>query len=310
MGKQHAATCQRLRADVRLVCDPDLNRARELAGQFDGARAVESSEAIDWSDVDAAFSCTPPFARGPAECAAARAGVALFMEKPIGLSLATGVEIAGAAREGGGITAVGYMNRYRNSVRRAKQWADEAGVLGAVIHWVGAIYRVPWWGHKELSGGQINEQCTHAFDLLRHFCGEIVEVSAMSQPGPAEAAEDIDAATAVVCRAKSGTLGMLYASCAAEAKQIGMYVFTKARQISLDGWNLELRDSDVAPQSDVFGDEATAFLEAVETGDRRGILSDLADALRTQAVVDAAVRALETRRSEAVEAIPGNPGKD
>lgn len=301
MGKQHAATCRRLGEDVRLVCDPDVERARELAAQFDGADVAESSDAIDWSQFDAAFSCTPPFARGPAECAAAEAGVALFMEKPIGLSLATGVEIYGAAQAGGGITAVGYMNRYRNSVRRAKQLADETGVLGAVCHWVGAIYRVPWWGKRELSGGQINEQCTHAFDLLRHFCGKIVEVSAMSQPPPPGAAEDIDAATGVILRSENGALAMLYASCAAEAKQIGLYVFTKSRQISLDNWNLELRDGDCPDQPDVFGDEAEAFLQAVKTGDRSLILSDLGDALRTQAVVDTAVRALESRRSEPVQ---------
>ncbi len=303
MGKQHAQACARLEVDVRLVCDPDVERARELAGKF-GAQVVEKGDQIDWSDVDAAFCCTPPFARGPAECAAAEAGVALFMEKPIGLSLATGEEIFRAAQQGGGITAVGYMNRYRNSVRRAKQLAAETEVLGAICHWVGAIYRVPWWGKRELSGGQINEQCTHAFDLLRHFCGEIVEVSAMSQPPPPGAAEDIDAATSVILRAENGTLAMLYASCAAEAKQIGLYVFTKTKQISLDGWNLELRDGDCKDQPDVFGDEAEAFLHAAKTGDRSAILSDLGDALRTQAVVDTAVRALASRRSERVDYSP------
>jgi myo-inositol 2-dehydrogenase / D-chiro-inositol 1-dehydrogenase len=308
MGKQHAATCQQHGAEVRILCDPDAVRARRLVASCPSARIVEQSAAIDWSDVDAALVCTPPFARGPAERAAASARVALFMEKPIGLSYVEGRTIHEAVRRSGVITSVGYMNRYRPSVQRAKQLSDEYGLLGLVCYWVAGIYRVGWWGRRELSGGQINEQCTHFLDLTRFFCGEIVEVSAMSQGALPGWRENVDAATAVTCRAQNGALATLYANCAAEAKQIGLHLFTTSREVELKGWGLEMRDSEVATEAfDPFAAELTAFLDAVRTGDRSLIQSDLDSALRTQLVVDAAVRSLETKHPEPVHCAAAAP---
>jgi len=298
MGKQRAALCERLGAQVRLLCDPDLDRAKELGSSFPNARVTDAGDGIDWSGIDAVFSCTPPFARGPIESAAVAAGAALFMEKPIALSLAAGIAMRDAARQAGVLSAVGYMNRYRDSVRKARVMVAERGLVGLSCHWVAAIYRVPWWGKRELSGGQINEQCTHFVDLIRYFCGEIVEVTAMSQPGAAGADVDIDVATSAMLRAANGTLATLYASCAATTKQIAVHVFTTSEDIRLENWNLALPGT---TDNDPFETETAAFLQAVRTGDPSGIESTLDDALRTQATVDALVRSLDSHRWERVD---------
>ena len=71
MGKLHAASCQRLGAQVRVLCDSDLSRAQDLAQSCPGAEVIAEGSRIDWSAIDAAFFCTPPFARGPVEKTAA-----------------------------------------------------------------------------------------------------------------------------------------------------------------------------------------------------------------------------------------------
>jgi predicted dehydrogenase len=100
-------------------------------------------------------------------------------------------------------------------------------------------------------------------------------------------------------------LATLYASCAAEIKQIRLTLFTPSREICLEGWNLLIRDEDPADQQcDAFAEEVAAFLDAVRTGRRGAILSDLTDAIESQRVIDALVRASRSGRWEHVASCP------
>jgi predicted dehydrogenase len=247
--------------------------------------------------VDAAFVCTPPFARGPVELLAAKAGVALFLEKPIGLSATQCAPVLAAARSKGLITSVGYMNRYRASVHRARALLSTERPLGFAAHWFGAAYRVSWWADPALSGGQLNEQCTHLVDLARHFMGDVGEVSAIAQPVPDGRGW---ASVSVAVRFESGALGTITCGCLALEKQIGCRVFTARGQIALEGWDFRWSPSptfgdgsDIAAD-DPFLSEAAAFLDAVSSGDASAIRCDLAEAMKTQRTVDAIASALTT----------------
>lgn len=296
MGAQHAQTAARLGHRIAVACDLDGARASALASRFDRCQVLTDAAAVPWSALDAGFVCTPPCARGPAELAAALRGIPLFMEKPVGVSAEQCRPALAAFRARGTITSIGYMNRYRASVQRARRLLAGEAALGFVGHWVGAPYRVPWWADPALSGGQLNEQCTHLVDLARYLVGEIVEVSAWAQPMPER--PGANAAVSVMLRFEMGALGTILCGCLADEKQIGCRVFTRRGQLILDGWDFKLAaTSGTTPgaencSTDVFGEEAAAFLSAVQSGDRKGIHSDLADALKTQRVVDAAAAAL------------------
>ena len=296
MGLQHARTASQLGHRISVACDVDLARATALASAYLGCQAITDPATIRWAEVDAGFVCTPPFARGPVELFAARAGVPLFLEKPVGLSAAQCLSALAAFRETGVITSVGYMNRYRASVRRAKSLLGSETALGFAAHWVCAAYRVPWWGDPALSGGQLNEQCTHLIDLARHLVGEVVEVNAFAQPGEGDGST---AAVSILLRFRNGALGTVICGCLAQEKQIGCRVFTPRGQIVLDGYDFKWSPSaafgdgsDLEPADDVFVAECAAFLEAVRSGDAAPIRCDLAEAMRTQRVVDAARAAL------------------
>lgn len=297
MGLHHARSATQLGHRVAIACDLDLSRAAVLAANYPGCEAVADATTIHWSEVDAAFICTPPFARGQVELAAAQAGVPIFLEKPIGLSAVQCHPAFAASRERRLVTSVGYMNRYRGSVRRAKTLLQGETVLGFVGHWVGAAYQVPWWGNPALSGGQLNEQCTHLIDLARHLVGEIAEVNAFAQPAHGDAGAA--AAVSLLLRFRSGALGTVICGCLAKEKQIGCRVFTPRGQIALEGWDFKWSPStafgdgsELDPREDVFVAECAAFLEAVRTGDTGSIRCDLGEAMKTQQAVDAARAAL------------------
>ncbi len=297
MGLQHARNASALGHTIAVVCDVDAARAAALAAAHPGCTAVTDPGAVPWDEIDAGFVCTPPFARGAVELFAARAGVPLFLEKPIGLSALQLLSTLSMVLESGAITAVGYMSRYRGSVHRAKQILEGETVLGFVAHWVCAPYRVPWWGDPGLSGGQLNEQCTHLIDLARHLVGDVAEVHALAQPG---AVTGSTTSASLVLRFRSGALGTILCGCLAQEKQIGCRVFTPRGQIALEGYDFRWTPSsafgdgqDLDPEEDVFVAECAAFLEAVRTGDTRAIRCDLAEAMKTQRVVDAARAALE-----------------
>ena len=297
MGLQHARSASQLGHGIRLACDMDVARASTLAAEYPGCEVLGDATAIRWSELDAAFVCVPPFARGPVELSAARAGVAVFLEKPIGLSAAQCLPALSAFRAGRAITSVGYMNRYRASVRRVRSLLEGETVLGFSAHWVGAAYKVPWWGDAALSGGQLNEQCTHLIDLARHLVGEVTEVSAFAQPGPDRTGGT--ASVAILLRFWNGALGTFVCGCLASEKQIGCRVFTPRGQLALEGWDFKLSPSPAFSEGglsdsaeDVFLAECSAFLGAVRTGNASGIRCDLAEATRTQRLVDAVRAAL------------------
>lgn len=295
MGLQHAKSSAQLGHRVTVACDVDLARATALAAAHPGCVALGDPASIPWSEVDAAFVCTPPFARGPAELFAAKAGVPLFLEKPIGLSATQCAPALAATRQASLVTSVGYMNRYRASVRRARALLSTEAPLGFAAHWFGAAYRVPWWGDPSLSGGQLNEQCTHLVDLARHLMGEVAEASALSQPATGGRGS---ASVSIALRFQSGALGTITCGCLALEKQIGCRVFTARGQIALEGWDFRwspsaaFGDGADLPAEDPFICEAAAFLDAVISGDASAIRCDLAEAMKTQRVVDTIAAAL------------------
>src|SRR5205085_4353206 len=103
------------------------------------------------------------------------------VEKPMGLNREQCVRLVEAIQAKPVMNAVGYMNRYRESVLRAQKAIAESRPIGIAFQWFAARYRVPWWLDRSQSGGPINEQCTHYVDMCRFLLGEISEVQAIGR---------------------------------------------------------------------------------------------------------------------------------
>jgi predicted dehydrogenase len=306
MGRERVLAAVAQGARLVAACDPDRGRARELAAPYPGCSVLDDATRLDWGALDAVFVCTPPFARGPVELAAIDAGVALFVEKPIGLSAAQAAPIVAALRRNPVPNAVGYMSRYRDSVARARRLLAGSTVLGVAGHWVGGAYRVPWWAQPEQSGGQVNEQCTHLVDLVRYLAGEIEEVHAFGRK--AGDGTDVETAASISLRLSGGVLGSLFYGCLANRKQIGLRVFTPTGSVALEGWDMTLVEgADLEPgdaprpeAESIFAREVAAFVGAIQDRDPTRIKSDLVDAARTQRAVDTIRLSMSTGRRERV----------
>jgi predicted dehydrogenase len=249
--------------------------------------------------LDALFICTPPYCRGELEHRAIDTGTPFFVEKPIGVTARQVQGVLERLEQRKMLNAVGYMNRYRNSVSHVRSLLGSRHIIGIAAHWVGKKYAVPWWLSRELSGGPFNEQATHLMDLFRYFTGQIEIVNAT-----AHAPEGVATTVAALLRLQSGGLGSFFYSCEAKDKDILISIETPDGVLELRGWDLELARNTIdgslaaAESKPIFEKETHAFLRAVSIDDGGLILADFAEAYQTQVAMDSVVQVLRSFQEE------------
>ena len=292
MGQVRALAAKKLGADVVFVYDPDGQRAQALAHQVN-ASAINDENDVRLNELDALFLCTPPSVREMG-IRAIETGVHLLVEKPLGLSADACAPLVCALEKHTVVTAVGFMNRYREGLLQAKAALEKEEVLGLTIHWFGGRYGVPWWSDPGQSGGPINEQCSHLVDLCRYLIGEIVTVQALASDEQ-KAPESL----ALSLRFAGGQLGTLLYSCKAIEKAIGLHAVTPHRTIQLESWEFRSPDdvSSVVDKNAIFGVETRSFFNAITQKDTTVVLSDIRDAFCTQRAVDAILLSATTGKA-------------
>ena len=296
MGRIRALAAKALGAEVAYIFDQDLSRAEALA-RLVNAQTMANGNDLCLDELDALFLCTPPSVRNVG-VTAIHADVHLLVEKPLGLRADCGLKFVEALNHHHVVTAVGYMNRYREGVLQAKAILETDDALGLTMHWFGGRYGVSWWSDPDQSGGPINEQCSHLVDLCRYLLGEIETVQALA-PNDIRTPETV----ALNLRFASGKLGTLFYSCQSQEKTIGLTIVTNKRTIQLEGWDFRSPE-DIHPAKDknaIFTIETKCFFDAITGGDEKSVLSDIPDALRTQKTVDAIIQS--TIEGRAIEVI-------
>ncbi len=215
IASAHASRLARME-DVELAAFSDVvpERARALAERYGGRAYASWREMLEREALDAVFICLPPFAHEDEVEVAAERGVHIYIEKPIALSMELAQRMVRAVEKHGVKSQVGYQNRFSFAAERTKQLL-ESGELGSVglvagMYWCRFI-RTDWWIDRSKSGGQLVEQSTHLYDLLRWFCGEVSTVYAemgrlFYRDVPGMTIEDT---SGVVLRFRSGAIGVV-----------------------------------------------------------------------------------------------------
>jgi predicted dehydrogenase len=142
-------------------------------------------EALARGDVDAAIVCTPNHTHLDVGLACIGHKLPLLMEKPIADDLDSARKLADAASAAGVAMLVGHHRRHNPSVRAVKE-AIEGGRIGKLVMAnimclmvkPDAYFEVPW--RRQPGGGPILINLIHEIDLLRHVCGEIASVQAVT----------------------------------------------------------------------------------------------------------------------------------
>ncbi|HWE60490.1 MAG TPA: inositol 2-dehydrogenase [Chloroflexota bacterium] len=168
-------------AQLALVVDVDEHAAR-IAGERCGAPyATDAQAALDDPSIQAVEICTASDTHADLIVAAARAGKAIFCEKPIALSLADADRALAAVERAGVPLQIGFMRRYDAAFREAKHLIDQ-GKIGRPLTFRSASLDGAISPSREFlkrCGGIFVDVALHDFDLARWLMGaEVREVHA------------------------------------------------------------------------------------------------------------------------------------
>ena len=302
--------------EIVALCDVSLERCQAGVRKVVAALGAEKAptratqftsvaEMLRQADPDAVYVSLPPFAHGEVERQIVGAGKAICVEKPVALDMATAREIQAIVEGSGVVSAVGYQLRYGTTVTRAKQILEgrTIGLVAAVR--LATLPDSPWWRVQAKSGGMLVEQHTHGIDLMRYLVGEVESVYAIADTRllkevPDLSIHDVNSAT---LRFANGAVGCILNSCAVPHSGLvplgnGIHIVAKDVTISLDFAKLTAVYADgrvevLAEDPDTNYRLNSAFIGAVESGDRSQILSDYTDGVRTFEVTYATLLAAQ-----------------
>ncbi|MBN1673520.1 MAG: Gfo/Idh/MocA family oxidoreductase [Kiritimatiellae bacterium] len=170
------------RAEIVCAYDENVESLKAAQARW-GARPMASAEALIRSDVDIVVIATPGFAHREYVEAAAAAGKHTICEKPVALKLDDAVAMQAAVDKAGITFQVSFNHRNDPAFVTLKRFQDGGRLKGTVSAWA-RLYapidsarwrRIQQTGHwrasMDLSGGRINEFCSHTVNWLLWVLG-------------------------------------------------------------------------------------------------------------------------------------------
>jgi myo-inositol 2-dehydrogenase/D-chiro-inositol 1-dehydrogenase len=173
IGAVHAANLASSDATQLLyVVDVNTAAAQSLASAC-GARVTDAATALADPAVDAVIIASSTDTHADLAMAAAKAGKAIFCEKPIDLSLQRVDECLAAVKRAGVPMFVGFNRRFDPSFSELRARID-AGSIGAVEQVIISSRDpgLPPLAYLKVSGGQFRDMTIHDFDMARWLLGE------------------------------------------------------------------------------------------------------------------------------------------
>ena len=199
-------------ATISAIFDP-VDAAAAAAIKITGGKRATVQEIMASPDIDGVIIATPTDLHAEQIELAARAGKAIFCEKPIDLSIERVRQCLETVDKSGVTLMVGFNRRFDKSFGRLKA-EIEKGSVGEVelVQIISRDPAAPPVEYIKRSGGIFRDMMIHDFDMARWLLGEeIIEVSAtgsaLTDPAIADA-DDYDTATATL-RTKSGKIAVI-----------------------------------------------------------------------------------------------------
>ncbi len=303
----YRGSLRRLQRPIAAICDINADRAASVANDENATAYTDHQDMLQKEKPDVVFTCIPPGAHDTQVADAAKSGAAVFVAKPVAQDLTTGKNARDAIIDSGVINQVGYMARYSDITDKAKELVSDRELsmgIGRFLARMGASH--PWWGKFEVSIGQMVEQTTHVFDLIRYFLGDVESVQAFGIKGVSDDIADFEECTVCNLKFESGAVASITSTCVARAHEnfatelVGDDIYLKLTH------DLGLRGQIAGEGIEYNGSEAgyfrqvEQFVKAVAANDQELVRSSYSDAFKTLAVTLAANRSLETGQIEQV----------
>jgi len=293
----------RLAAISRRDRDAGERQAREYGCRFHpDAEALITDPAVD-----AVALVVPPTQNLRLVIAAARAGKALLIEKPLAPTVSDCRHIDDAVARAGVIAMVAHTLRFNAVVRTLRAALPSIGpVHAAVISQRFEPSALPWLDRRvEAGGGLILHTGVHSFDLLRYLTGcEAVRVSAAGGVVTTDETEDNFAASVEM---EGGLLALIGGSRATVGRSGGIEIAGRDGQLVGDHVHgvavclVGATRTPLAIGAAVMTVPATLQEFADAIGARRAPAITLADGAKSVALAEACYRSIASGKAEVVE---------
>jgi len=213
IGKIHSGNiAERRDCRLSLVADADAAAASALAGAT-GARAASVDDIFGSAEVDAVAICSPTDTHADLIERAARAGKAIFCEKPIDLDAKRIRACLKVVKETDATLMIGFNRRFDPNFASLQKRVAE-GAIGEleIVSIISRDPAPPPVSYIARSGGLFRDMMIHDFDMARFLLGEEpVAISAMGSALVDKAigeAGDLDTAV-VIMETKSGKVAQI-----------------------------------------------------------------------------------------------------
>jgi predicted dehydrogenase len=240
MGKAHSNAYRqvgpffspRLTPRMKVLCGRTPAKVKAAARDLGWEEtSTDWEEVVNRKDIDLVDISTPGDSHAEIAIAAARAGKAVFCEKPLGNTVPEAERMLAAVRKAGVTHMICHNYRRAPAVMLAKQLIAE-GQLGEIRHYRGTYLqdwvadpKIPlvWRLDKNKAGsGALGDIAAHSIDLARFLVGEISEVAGdlktfvkmrplLDNPKKTGRVTVDDASTSLV-RFKNGAIGTIEAT--------------------------------------------------------------------------------------------------
>lgn len=200
MGKVHSRAFQmlpivypELNVKTRLVIAADnvqerADYARNVLGYE--RSTLDYHEVLNDPQVDVVSICAPNFLHAEIGIAAAKAGKAFWIEKPVGRGAQETESVEAAAIAAGVVNTIGFNYRHAPVVEHAKELIA-SGALGRITNMRGVFFAdyssepngaLSWRFIREYAGsGVLGDLMGHLADLVQYLVGPIAAVSGMTK---------------------------------------------------------------------------------------------------------------------------------
>ena len=311
IGKTHATAVLGIPGTkLAAVFDP-VDAAAEHIVAMTGARRASVEEILADKSIDAVLICTPTDMHADQIELAARAGKAIFCEKPIDLSADRVRACLKVVEETKAKLMIGFNRRFDTNFAAVRAQID-AGAIGTVelVQITSRDPGPPPIDYIKRSGGIFRDMMIHDLDLARFLLNEeIVSVSATGSvlvDQAIGAAGDVDTATATL-RTKTGKIAVITNSRRATsgydqrieahgskgAVSAGNVHNNTVTVANKEGYHdTPLLDFFMERYAVAYRTELQSFVKAIETG---SVISPSGiDGLKALELADAAVKSMQT----------------
>jgi len=289
-----------LRAIVGGTSGTGLHDARRFGAHV---YSTDAREVLEDPDVDAVVIATRHHLHAPLAIEAARRGKAVFVEKPLALTLEDCRAVVDAVTASGTVLTVGFNRRFAPLAGRARQeLVDVAGPATAVYRInAGALPPNHWLLDPVHGGGRIVGEGCHFFDLLCWLLDE--EPVAVHAMAPADTSETPQQLSVTLRFSRGSVATVVYAANGHPSlPKERLEVFKGGRALVLDDFRvLTVNGTKTRRWSADKGYDAeiTAFLRAVRGESPLAVT--VLDGVRATAVALRAIEAAATATRLAVD---------